>query len=145
MEHLIGGAGELGWVAAKAVLLYLTAVFGLRLGESRTLADLSPFAAFAWEERGGYGDAYQTAQAFSAAARRLGVRLRQGITVTGIVANGARAVGVKAHGDVWPQVVEGARSGCGSTGGRGRRRCRFLVCRNGYYGSESAGHAKEEA
>jgi uncharacterized membrane protein YcaP (DUF421 family) len=43
MEHLIGGAGELGWVAAKAVLLYLTAVLGLRLGERRTLADLSPF------------------------------------------------------------------------------------------------------
>ena len=58
------------------------------------VADLSPFAAFAWEERGGYGDAYQTAQAFSAAARRLGVTLRQGTGVTGIVANGARAVGV---------------------------------------------------
>ncbi len=43
MEHLIGGAGELGWVAKKAVLLYLTAVLGLRLGECRTLADLSPF------------------------------------------------------------------------------------------------------
>jgi sarcosine oxidase, subunit beta len=58
------------------------------------VADLSPFAAFAWEERGGYGDAYQTAQAFSAAARRLGVTLRQSTTVTGIVAHGARAVGV---------------------------------------------------
>ncbi len=43
MEHLIGGAGEVGWVAAKAVLLYITAVLGLRLGERRTLADLSPF------------------------------------------------------------------------------------------------------
>ena len=41
------------------------------------------FAAFAWESRGGYGDAYQTAQAFAAAARRAGVRLRQGTTVTG--------------------------------------------------------------
>ena len=29
------------------------------------VADLEPFAAFAWEERGGYGDAYQTAQAFA--------------------------------------------------------------------------------
>ena len=28
-------------------------------------ADLEPFAAFGWEERGGYGDAYQTAQALS--------------------------------------------------------------------------------
>jgi uncharacterized membrane protein YcaP (DUF421 family) len=43
MEHLIGGVEELGWVAAKAVLLYLTAVLGLRLGERRTLADLSLF------------------------------------------------------------------------------------------------------
>ncbi len=43
MDHPIGGVGESGWVAAKAVLLYLTAVFGLRLGEGRTLADLSPF------------------------------------------------------------------------------------------------------
>jgi uncharacterized membrane protein YcaP (DUF421 family) len=43
MDHLIGGVGELGWVAAKAVLLYLTAVLCLRLGGGRTLADLSPF------------------------------------------------------------------------------------------------------
>ena len=43
MSHLIGGPGELGWVALTAVLLYLTAVFGLRLGERRTLAQLSPF------------------------------------------------------------------------------------------------------
>ena len=43
MEHLIGGLAELGWVAAKAVLLYLTAILGLRLGERRTLADLSLF------------------------------------------------------------------------------------------------------
>jgi uncharacterized membrane protein YcaP (DUF421 family) len=43
MDHLIGGVGELGWVAAKAVLLYLTAVLCLRAGQGRTLADLSPF------------------------------------------------------------------------------------------------------
>jgi glycine/D-amino acid oxidase-like deaminating enzyme len=58
------------------------------------VADLDPFAAFAWEARGGYGDAYQTAQAFSAAARRAGVRLRQGTTVTAINAAGGRATGV---------------------------------------------------
>ena len=28
-------------------------------------ADLTPFAAFGWEARGGYGDAYLTAQAFA--------------------------------------------------------------------------------
>ena len=33
-------------------------------------ADLSPFAAFGWEARGGYGDAYQTAQAFAVVGAR---------------------------------------------------------------------------
>ncbi|MFR9807023.1 NAD(P)/FAD-dependent oxidoreductase [Pseudonocardia sp. RS010] len=63
------------------------------------VADLSPFAAFAWEERGGYGDAYRTAQAFAAAARRAGVRLRQNTTVTEILTDGDgiddRATGVR--------------------------------------------------
>lgn len=59
------------------------------------VADLDPFAAFAWEARGGYGDAYQTAQAFAAAARRAGVQLRQGTTVTEILASGAKASGVR--------------------------------------------------
>jgi uncharacterized membrane protein YcaP (DUF421 family) len=43
MEHLTGGLGQLGWVATKALLLYLTAVIGFRLGKRRALADLSPF------------------------------------------------------------------------------------------------------
>lgn len=43
MEHLFGRVDELGWVAAKAVLLYGAAVLALRLGERRTLADLSLF------------------------------------------------------------------------------------------------------
>jgi sarcosine oxidase, subunit beta len=59
------------------------------------VADLEPFAAFAWEERGGYGDAYQTAQAFAAAARRDGVRLRQGSTVTAILTTNGRTTGVR--------------------------------------------------
>jgi len=33
MSQLIGGAGGLGWVAAKAVLMFAVAVVGLRLGE----------------------------------------------------------------------------------------------------------------
>ena len=65
------------------------------------VADLEPFAAFAWEERGGYGDAYQTAQAFAAAARRHGVRLRQGTTVTELVTEKGCATGVRlADGSV---------------------------------------------
>jgi uncharacterized membrane protein YcaP (DUF421 family) len=43
MRELIGGAGGLGWVAVKAVLLFAVAVIGLRLGERRTLAQLSAF------------------------------------------------------------------------------------------------------
>ncbi|WP_210115597.1 FAD-binding oxidoreductase [Mycobacterium sp. DL99] len=58
-------------------------------------ADLEPFAAFGWEERGGYGDAYQTAQAFAVTARAAGVRIRQGANVTGLVLDGGRATGVE--------------------------------------------------
>ena len=43
MHELIGGAGGLGWVAVKAVLLFAVTVIGLRLGERRTLAQLSAF------------------------------------------------------------------------------------------------------
>ena len=43
MDHLIGGVDELGWIALKALLLYLTVVFGFRLGQRRSLADLSAF------------------------------------------------------------------------------------------------------
>lgn len=43
MEHLTGHLDEIGWVVAKAALLYLTAVIGFRVGERRTLAQLSPF------------------------------------------------------------------------------------------------------
>lgn len=43
MSYLIGGAGSFGWVALKAVLLYVTAIIGFRLGERRTLAEMSAF------------------------------------------------------------------------------------------------------
>ena len=43
VPELIGGASSLGWVAVKAVLLFAVAVIGLRLGERRTLAQLSAF------------------------------------------------------------------------------------------------------
>ena len=59
------------------------------------VADLEPFGAFAYEPRGGYGDAYQTAQAFAGAARRAGARLRQGTTVTGVRTAGDRVTGVE--------------------------------------------------
>jgi uncharacterized membrane protein YcaP (DUF421 family) len=43
MAQLGAPVEELVWVAIKAVLLYFTAVFCFRLGERRTLAQLSPF------------------------------------------------------------------------------------------------------
>jgi glycine/D-amino acid oxidase-like deaminating enzyme len=61
-------------------------------------ADLTPFAAFGWEARGGYGDAYLTAQAFAASARAAGVRIRQGATVTGLLVDGDAVTGVRLTG-----------------------------------------------
>jgi sarcosine oxidase, subunit beta len=58
-------------------------------------ADLSPFAAFAWEARGGYGDAYQTTQAFAVSARAAGVRIRQGAAMTDLLLDGDRVTGVR--------------------------------------------------
>jgi sarcosine oxidase, subunit beta len=58
-------------------------------------ADLEPFAAFGWEARGGYGDAYQTAQAFAVAARTAGVRVRQGCEVAGLLLEGDKVTGVR--------------------------------------------------
>ncbi|MGC4991980.1 NAD(P)/FAD-dependent oxidoreductase [Nocardia salmonicida] len=43
---------------------------------------LDDFAAFAYEPRGGRGEAYMTGMAFAAAARRLGVQIRQSTPVT---------------------------------------------------------------
>ncbi len=58
-------------------------------------ADLEPFAAFGWEERGGYGDAYQTAQAFAASARAGGVRIRQSTPVAVLIVDGDAVTGVR--------------------------------------------------
>jgi len=43
LPELVGGAGSLGWVVVKAVLMFAVAVVGLRLGERRTLAQLGAF------------------------------------------------------------------------------------------------------
>lgn len=52
------------------------------------------FAAFGYEPRGGYGDAYSTAQAFAAAARRDGAVIRQGAEVVSIAVEAGRVTGV---------------------------------------------------
>ncbi|MER5184076.1 FAD-binding oxidoreductase [Streptomyces sp. NPDC002896] len=59
------------------------------------VAELSDFAAFGWEPRGGYGDAYRTAQAFAAAARRDGVRIRQGAAVAEVLVGDGGVRGVR--------------------------------------------------
>lgn len=51
-------------------------------------ANLDDFAAFAYEPRGGRGEAYSTGMAFAAAARSLGVSIRQYTPVTSLLARG---------------------------------------------------------
>ncbi len=43
MDEIFGQSGALGWVALKALLLFLTAVAGFRLAERRTLAEMGAF------------------------------------------------------------------------------------------------------
>lgn len=59
------------------------------------VARLDDFAAFAFEPRGGYGDAYSTAQAYAATARAGGARVRQHATVAALTVAGDRVTGVR--------------------------------------------------
>jgi sarcosine oxidase, subunit beta len=59
------------------------------------VAELADFAAFGWEPRGGYGDAYRTAQAFATGARSAGARIRQGCPITEVLASGGEVSGVR--------------------------------------------------
>jgi glycine/D-amino acid oxidase-like deaminating enzyme len=81
--------------AQRAVGVQTEEIDAAEVAELWPFADLSPFAAFAWEARGGYGDAYQTAQAFAVSARAAGVRVRQGATMTDLLLDGDRATGVR--------------------------------------------------
>lgn len=65
------------------------------VAEMWPFADLSAFAAFGWEPRGGYGDAYQTAQGFAVSARAAGARVRQGTTVAGLLVDGDAVKGIR--------------------------------------------------
>lgn len=53
---------------------------------------LDDFGAFAYEPRGGRGDAYMTGMAFAAAARTLGVRIRRGTPAASLLATADGAV-----------------------------------------------------
>lgn len=81
--------------AQRAVGVETEEISAAEVAKLWPFADLSPFAAFAWEARGGYGDAYQTAQAFSTSARAAGVRLRQGAPVAELLIAGDRVTGVR--------------------------------------------------
>ena len=134
MAELIGGAGGLGWVAIKAVLLFAVAVIGLRLGERRTLAQLGAFdfavavAVGAIIGRG--ATAADTSFATSAVA-----------LITLLVAHRAVAIGRRRSrvvrlidhppegpGRPWRAAGEGAGEGRADGGGRARaaarERCR---------------------
>lgn len=43
MSQVVGHIDQLGWVAGKAILLFVVALVGFRIGERRTLAQLRPF------------------------------------------------------------------------------------------------------
>ncbi len=55
---------------------------------------IDDFDAFAYEPKGGYADAYLTAAAFAQAARRFGVKLRQGCAVQALSMSGDKVDGV---------------------------------------------------
>jgi sarcosine oxidase, subunit beta len=96
------GVGEQNAEAMRASLAAQRAV-GVRTEEidSGEVAKLWPqaylddFAAFGWEQRGGYGDGYLLAQAFAAAARRAGAQVRQNAAVAEVLVEAGRAVGVR--------------------------------------------------
>lgn len=66
-----------------------------RVAELCPQIDLDDFAAFAYEPRGGYGDAYSTAMAYADAARRGGATIKQSCAVSDLLADHGRIVGVR--------------------------------------------------
>jgi sarcosine oxidase subunit beta len=82
-------------VAQRAVGVQTEEIDAAEVAELWPFADLEPFAAFAFEARGGYGDAYRTAQAFAVSARAAGARVRQGTAVTELLLDGERVTGLR--------------------------------------------------
>jgi sarcosine oxidase subunit beta len=81
--------------AQRAVGVQTEEVDSAEVAKMWPFAELAPFAAFAFEPRGGFGDAYQTAQAFAVAARGAGIRVRQGTAMTDLLLDGDRVTGVR--------------------------------------------------
>ncbi len=81
--------------AQRAVGVQTEEVDATEVARMWPFADLEPFAAFGFEARGGFGDAYRTAQAFAVSARAAGVRIRQGTAVSDLLLDGDRVTGVR--------------------------------------------------
>lgn len=90
-------------VPALAANLAMQRALGIDVEDvdHRQVADMWPaarledFAAFGYEPRGGYGDAYRTAQAFAQAARRGGATIKQRHTVAELLVRHDRVFGVR--------------------------------------------------
>jgi len=75
------------------------------------LLDLGDDPVIGWERGAGYADAYMTLSAYVRAARRRGAIVREGVTVTGLLRDGARIVGVEtAQGAIAAGVVVSAQN-----------------------------------
>ncbi|GAC67345.1 NAD(P)/FAD-dependent oxidoreductase [Gordonia soli] len=99
------GVGEENLVPLKANVAMMQGLgIDVDLIGPDTMADLWPglrvddYAAFAYEPRGGRGEAYMAGMAFGASARALGVRVRQSTPVARLLAAASGAVyGVELH------------------------------------------------
>ncbi len=89
------GALRNSLAAQRAVGVQTEEIGADKVAELWPYADLEPFAAFGWEARGGYGDAYQTAQALAISARTAGARVRQGCEVVELLVDGDKVTGVR--------------------------------------------------
>jgi sarcosine oxidase subunit beta len=95
------GVGDVNEEALRAnVDMHKSLGIEVELIDHATMAELWPsaklddFATFAFEPLGGYGDGYQTAQAFARAARRGGAQIHQRTGVRTIEVQGDRVTGV---------------------------------------------------
>ena len=75
------------------------------------LLDLRDDPVVGWEPAAGYADAYLTLSAYARAARRAGAAIREGVTVTGLLRDGERVVGVETtHGSIAAGLVISAQN-----------------------------------
>jgi len=79
--------------------------------EKLPIARFDDAALIGYEPEAGFADATLTATSFARAARRLGVRFREGVAVTGLAVEGGRVVGVHtAEGRIDAAVVVSAQN-----------------------------------